>query len=181
MFSFRVLTCLRIISIPIMLILNKFRHVWESYESYQFISYWIWTSLDMFQHVQTCLRIVCIVTIHIILNLNKFRQVWTCSDVFENHMNLNNSYHIEFEQVKTCLFQQVQTCLRIIWIITIHIILNLNKFRHVSTCSDMFWESHELYQFISYWIWTSVDMFQHVQTCLRIVWIITIYIQSEQV
>ena len=30
MFSFRVLTCLRIVSIHIILILNKFRHVWES-------------------------------------------------------------------------------------------------------------------------------------------------------
>ena len=46
--------------------------------------------------VLTCLRIV---SIRIILNLNKFRQVWTCSDMFENHMNHNNSYHIESEQV----------------------------------------------------------------------------------
>ena len=37
------------------------------------------------------MRILWIVTIHIILNLNKFRQVWTCSDMFENHMNCNNS------------------------------------------------------------------------------------------
>ena len=96
MFSFRVLTCSRIVSIRIILILNKFRHVWESYESSQFVSYWIWTSLDMFEHVQTCLRIV---TIRIILNLNKFRRVWICSDMFENGMNHNNSYDIESEQV----------------------------------------------------------------------------------
>ena len=48
--------------------------------------------------------------IHIILNLNKFRHVSTCSDMFENHMNRNNSYHIES--------RQVQTCLRIIRIVT---------------------------------------------------------------
>ena len=52
MFSFQVLTCLRIVSIRIILNLNKFRHV------------------------QTCLRITWIVTIHIILNLNKFRHDW---------------------------------------------------------------------------------------------------------
>ena len=93
MFSFRVLTCLRIVSIRIILILNKFRHVWESYESSQFVSYWIWTSLDMLQHVQTCLRII---SIHIRLILNKFRHVSTCSDMFENHIN---SCHIDSEQV----------------------------------------------------------------------------------
>jgi hypothetical protein len=47
MFSFRVLTCLRIVSIRIILILNKFKHAWESY---QLISYWLWTSLDMFEN-----------------------------------------------------------------------------------------------------------------------------------
>ena len=52
MFLFQVLTCLRIVSIRIILNLNKFRHV------------------------QTCLRITWIVTIHIILNLNKFRHDW---------------------------------------------------------------------------------------------------------
>jgi hypothetical protein len=92
----------------------------------------------MFQHVQTCLRITWIVTIHIILNLNKLRHVWTCSDMFENHMNHNNSYHTYWIWTRSDMFQHVQTCLRITWIITIHIILNLNKFRHVSTCSDMF-------------------------------------------
>ena len=45
------------------------------------------------------------------------KQVGTCLDVFENHKNY---YHIESEQV--------QTCLRII---TIHIILIMNMFRHV--------------------------------------------------
>ena len=89
--------------------------------SYQ---YWIWTSLDMFQHVQTCLRII---SIHIRLILNKFRHVSTCSDMFENHIN---SCHIDSEQVKTCSR-----------IVTIYVILILNKFRHVSTCSDMF-ENH---------------------------------------
>ena len=58
------------------------------------------------------------------------------------------------------MFQHVQTCLRITWIVTIHIMLNLNKFRQV-------WESHESQQFISYWIWTSSDMFEQVQTCLN--------------
>ena len=33
------------------------------------------------------------------LDLNKFRQVSTCSDMFENHMNPNNLYHIESKQV----------------------------------------------------------------------------------
>ena len=51
----------------------------------------------------------------------------SCHDMFENCIN---SYHIDSEQV--------QTCLRIIWIITICIILNLNKFKQVWTCSDMF-------------------------------------------
>ena len=37
----------------------------------------------MFEHVQTC----------IILNLNKFRHVSTGSDMLENPMNCNNSYH----------------------------------------------------------------------------------------
>ena len=50
----------------------------------------------MFEHVQTCLRIV---SIHIILNLNKFRHVSTGSDMLENPMNRNNSYHIDSEQV----------------------------------------------------------------------------------
>ena len=40
-----------------------------------------------------------IVTIHIMLDLNKFRQVSTCSDMFENCMHCNNSYHIESKQV----------------------------------------------------------------------------------
>ena len=116
-------TCLRIISIHIRLILNKFRHVWESYESSQFVSYWIWTSLDMLQHVQPCLRII---SIHIRLILNKFRHVSTCSDMFENHIN---SCHIDSEQVKTCLR-----------IVTIRIILNLNKFRHLNMFRHV-WES----------------------------------------
>ena len=44
--------------------------------------------------------------------------------------NFNDSCHIDSEQVKTCLR-----------IVTIYVILILNKFRHVSTCSDMF-ENH---------------------------------------
>ena len=77
------------------------------------------------------------------MNLNKFRHVWTCSDMFENHMNCNNLYHIEPEQVQTYfnMFKHVQTWLRIVWIMTICIILNLIKFRHVWTCSDML-ENH---------------------------------------
>ena len=82
MFSFRVLTCLRIVSIRIILNLNKFRQVG--------------TCSDMFENrdnsyhieseqVQTC--------------FNMFRHVSTCSDMFENHMNCNNSYHIESVQV----------------------------------------------------------------------------------
>ena len=66
-----------------------------------------------------------------LLNFSVFHHVFISSlDMFENCIN---SYHIDSEQV--------QTCLRIIWIITIRIILNLNKFRHVTTCSDMF-ENH---------------------------------------
>jgi hypothetical protein len=68
-----------------------FSHVWEPHETLQFVTYWIWTSSDMFQHVQTCLRITWMVTICNILNLNKFKHVSTCSDIFENHMNRNNS------------------------------------------------------------------------------------------
>jgi hypothetical protein len=45
------------------------------------------------------LTIKRIITIHIILNLNKFRHVSTCSDMFENRMKRNNSYHIESEQI----------------------------------------------------------------------------------
>ena len=60
---------------------------------YSILVYFIMFSFQ----VLTCLRIV---SIRIILNLNKFRQVGTCSDMFENH---NNSYHIESEQVQTCL------------------------------------------------------------------------------
>ena len=66
-----------------------------------------------------------------LLNFCAFHHVFISSlDMFKNCIN---SYHIDSEQV--------QTCLRIIWIITIRIILNLNKFRHVRTCSDMF-ENH---------------------------------------
>ena len=73
-----------------------------------------------------------------LLNFCAFHHVFISSlDMFKNCIN---SYHIESKQV--------QTCLRILWIVTIDIILNLNKFRHVWTCSDMF---------------------EHVQTCLRIV------------
>ena len=33
------------------------------------------------------------------------RHISTCSDIFENCMNRNNSYYIESEQVQTCLFE----------------------------------------------------------------------------
>ena len=63
-----------------------------------------------------------------LLNFSVFHHVFISSlDMFKNCIN---SYHIESKQV--------QTCLRILWIVTINIILNLNKFRHVWTCSDMF-------------------------------------------
>ena len=55
---------------------------------YYFVMFSFW--------VLTCLRIV---SIRIILNLNKFRHVSTCSDMFENRMNRDNSYHIKSEQV----------------------------------------------------------------------------------
>ena len=58
--------------------------------------------------------------------------------MFCNRMNLNNSYHIESEHV--------QTCLRIVWIVTIHIILNLNKFRHVWKSFKEFREFEEFRQ-----------------------------------
>ena len=54
-----------------------FRDVWELW---QFISYWIWTRLDMFELAQTCLRIIWIVIIHIILNLNNLSKVHTDTD-----------------------------------------------------------------------------------------------------
>ena len=58
MFLFQVLTCLKIVSIHIILNPNKFRQVW------------------------TCLRILWIVIICIILNLNKFREV--CVNMFRH-------------------------------------------------------------------------------------------------
>ena len=97
--------------IRIMLNLKKFRHVWTFSDMFEHVEtcfriVWIVTiyiilNLNKFRHV--CLRIIWILTIHIILNLDKFRHVWTCSDIFENHLNCNNSYHIDSEQVYTCL------------------------------------------------------------------------------
>ena len=66
----------------IILILNEFRHVWKSY---QFVSVWFWTNLDMFEnHIncnnfysieseqfETYLRIIWIVTIPDFTNNNK--------------------------------------------------------------------------------------------------------------
>ena len=62
--------------------------------------YSILVNFTMFSFpVLTCSRIV---SIHIIfMILNKFRHVWTCSDMFENHKNCINLYHIEPEQVQT--------------------------------------------------------------------------------
>ena len=94
MFSFQVLTCLRIISIRI-----------------------------MFQHVQTCLRITWIVTIHIILNLNKFRHVSTCSDFEEfRQMSALNILRIDWyialgafyrAILDSILLNDFQTCLNL--------------------------------------------------------------------
>ena len=54
---------------------------------------------------------------------------------------------------------QVLTCSRIV---SIHIILNLNKFRQVETCSDMF-ENHEnSYHIESEQVQTCFNMFRHV-------------------
>ena len=65
--------------ISYVLILNKFKHVWESH---QFISYWFWTSLDMFKnhincnnsyfeylHIRSILSLRCILTQRSILSL----------------------------------------------------------------------------------------------------------------
>ena len=51
------------------------------------------------------------------------------------------------------MIEHVQTCLRIVWIVTIHIILILNKFRPVWTSSDMFVSIH---------IILILNMFRHV-------------------
>ena len=91
-----------------------------------FLNFFEYFVMFWFQ-VLTCLEIV---------SYWIFRQVWICSNMFENHMNYNNSYHIHRIWTSLDMFQHVQTCLRITWIVTIHIILNLNKFRHV-------WESYE--------------------------------------
>ena len=57
MFWFQVLICLRIISNRIILILNEFRHAWKSY---QFVSVWFWTNLDMFENHINCNNFYCI-------------------------------------------------------------------------------------------------------------------------
>ena len=81
-----------------------------------------------------------------LLIFSVFRHVFISSlDMFKNCINL---YHIDSEQV--------QTCLRIAWIVTIYIILNLNKFRHVWTCSYMFENRmNHINLYHNYWFWTS--------------------------
>ena len=79
-----------------------------------------------------------------LLNFSVFHHVFISSlDMFKKCIN---SYHIESKQV--------QTCLRILWIVTINIILNLNKFRHVWTCSDMFKNRINSYHIESEQVWT---------------------------
>ena len=54
---------------------------------------------------------------------------------------------------------QVLTCLRIV---SIRIILNLNKFRQVGTCSDMFENCNNSYHIESEQVQTCFNMFRHV-------------------
>ena len=54
---------------------------------------------------------------------------------------------------------QVLTCLRIV---SIRIILNLNKFRQVGTCSDMFENHNNSYHIESEQVQTCFNMFRHV-------------------
>ena len=54
------------------------------------------------------------------------------------------------------MFEHVQPCLRIVWIVTIHITLNLNKFRHL-----------KIIQIVTIFIISSES--EQVQTCLRII------------
>ena len=89
-------------------------------------SFHFW-SLDLLEAIQG-IAFQCQNFVVNLLNFSVFHHVFISSlDMFKKCIN---SYHIESKQV--------QTCLRILWIVTINIILNLNKFRHVWTCSDMF-------------------------------------------
>ena len=92
---------------------------------------WSFWSLDLLEAIQgiafQCKKKKKNLLCHL-LNFSVFHHVFISSlDMFKKCIN---SYHIESKQV--------QTCLRILWIVTINIILNLNKFRHVWTSSDMF-------------------------------------------
>ena len=76
-------------------------------------------SLDLLEAIQGIAFSVSVrISSYHLLNFSVFRHVFISSlDMFENCIN---SYHIDSEQVETCL--------RIIWIVTI---LILNKFRHI--------------------------------------------------
>ena len=63
-----------IVSIGIILNLNKFRHVWTCSDMFENR---ICSNFRVFCHV-----VIWIVSIRIILNLDKFRHVWTSSDMF---------------------------------------------------------------------------------------------------
>ena len=70
-----VLTYLRIASIRIILILNKIRHVWESY---QIASKALW-------HVLTCLRIIS----------NRIISIMTCLDMFVESYQIVSGYFLK--------------------------------------------------------------------------------------
>ena len=77
MFWFQVLTCLRIVSIHIILILNKLSHVWELYQLQQ---YWFWTSL--LRHIRESYQIVLnglkeYFSLRSILNIRSILSLWS--------------------------------------------------------------------------------------------------------
>ena len=123
---------------------NMSEHVETCLNLFRFNVIWIDTIL---KHVWTCSNMSKLVQIQYDTNCYNSGDPQTCLNMFKHE-------YISLQQQVSDMFQHVQTCSRITWIVTIHIILNLNKFRHV-------WESHESWQFISYWIWTSSDTFEN--------------------
>ena len=58
---------------------------------------------DLRNHFSVQNKIFCFIYSILVYIIMFSLQVLTCSDMFENHMNRNNWYHIESEQVQTCL------------------------------------------------------------------------------
>ena len=95
------------------------RHVWESYELWLFASYWIWTSLDMFENL---IRSACG---HVDVGTSPHQ-------VLASTLTLSQPGGADYAHpilMSTPSFESHRRACT--WMVTIHIFFSLNKFRHV--------------------------------------------------